>query len=297
MSGKPALLMAVLAASLLLLCGAAELSTVAAKATSLRGVGKITAKDDLSGRPWFCRGLDCPDFEVLETKGDLQLRRYRKNDFLVTRVEAGSLLEAQIIATKRLVAYFAGDNEDSVKFRPTVPLNSVLITADRKSETVKGKFYFATYLPDELQGDKAPRPNNREVRVIRIGRRAVWVDTFSSPLITESDIIRRGWRLIKDLEYMGRKVDSRFFVFSLYEVPVPFVPHHYEIAIRAKCRRHGDVPTDSGMNSGVKLVEEGEVPSGNEWDDDYPFPVESGGDIDDDECDDSPDLPDILAAW
>lgn len=38
-----------------------------------------------------------------------------------------------------------------MKFRPTVPLNSVLMTADRKSETVKGKFYFASYLPDELQ--------------------------------------------------------------------------------------------------------------------------------------------------
>jgi hypothetical protein len=151
-----------------------------------------------------------------------------------------------------------------------------------------------------LQGDKAPRPNNREVRIVHIGRRAVWVDTFNSPLLTESDVIRRGWHLIKDLEYMGRKVDSRFFVFSLYEVPVPFVPHHYEIAVRAKCRRHDEVPVGQGENLGVKLLpvgEDGEVQGVNDWDDDYPFPVESGGDMDDDECDESPDLPDVLATW
>lgn len=52
---------------------------------------------------------------------------------------------------QRLVSYFAGDNEDSRKFKPTVPLNSVLLTADRQSETVKGKFFFGSYLPDELQ--------------------------------------------------------------------------------------------------------------------------------------------------
>ena len=136
--------------------------------------------------------------------------------------------------------------------------------------------------------DDAPKPNNRDVCIIHLRRRAVWVDTFDSPLLTESDIIRRGWRLIKDLEHMGRKVDSRFFLFSLYEPPLPLVPHHYEIAVRAKCRRHNA----GGVNSSSTASG---VP--NDWDDDYPFPEADGGDDVDDDCeDDAPDLPEIMAA-
>jgi hypothetical protein len=52
---------------------------------------------------------------------------------------------------QRLVGYLAGDNEDCAKLPPTVPLNSVLLTADRASQTVKGHFFFAIYLPEEVQ--------------------------------------------------------------------------------------------------------------------------------------------------
>jgi hypothetical protein len=47
-----------------------------------------------------CRGLDCPSFDVVETRGSLQLRRYSSGCFIVTRVEADNLLQAQVIATK-----------------------------------------------------------------------------------------------------------------------------------------------------------------------------------------------------
>ncbi|WIA28045.1 hypothetical protein OEZ86_010630 [Tetradesmus obliquus] len=285
------------------------------------------ALEDAGNRPWFCRGLDCPSFEVVETRGSLQLRRYKAACFIVTRVAADNLLQAQIIATKRLVGYLGGDNEDGVKLPPTVPLNSVLLTADRASRTVKGHFYFAIYLPDEVQGD-APRPSNRDVHLVKLHRRAFWVQAFDSPILTESSLIARGWQLIEQLQDMRRKVDDRFFVFSLYEPPLPFVPHHYEIAVRARCRRHGDTPDVTPVKAEVGLAGDGK---GNddvhadvdEWlgavdkevevggviapvddavigdgddDDDYPLPEEGGGDADDDMCeDDSPDLSEVLA--
>jgi hypothetical protein len=50
--------------------------------------------------PLPCRGLDCPSFEVVETRGSLQLRRYKAACFIVTRVQADNLLQAQVIASK-----------------------------------------------------------------------------------------------------------------------------------------------------------------------------------------------------
>lgn len=97
---------------------------------------------------------------------------------------------------------------------------------------------------------------------------------------------------------MGRKVDARFFVFSLYEVPVPFIPHHYEIAVSAKCRSNG-TKSSSGdaekfkVELGLPTGEHGEVsgPPGSRlavWDDDYPFALESDDDVGVEDCDDNP---------
>uniref|UniRef100_A0A383VEY5 Uncharacterized protein n=1 Tax=Tetradesmus obliquus TaxID=3088 RepID=A0A383VEY5_TETOB len=160
MKSKHAIVAALAACLLLFITQSADARQIAgSSATAAAGSAAATAAaaeasaalEDAGNRPWFCRGLDCPSFEVVETRGSLQLRRYKAACFIVTRVAADNLLQAQIIATKRLVGYLGGDNEDGVKLPPTVPLNSVLLTADRASRTVKGQFYFAIYLPDEVQ--------------------------------------------------------------------------------------------------------------------------------------------------
>eukprot|EP00879_Flechtneria_rotunda_P000220 GHRR01000294.1.p1 GENE.GHRR01000294.1~~GHRR01000294.1.p1 ORF type:complete len:299 (+),score=91.65 GHRR01000294.1:187-1083(+) len=293
LSQRMLLLLVTTSISLLAAPPSAATSLKSIKITGFGANAAYTAKDNTVTKPWFCRGLDCPLFDVVETKGHLQLRRYKSQCFIVTRVNAQSLLQAQVIGTKRLLSYLGGENEDGVKLPPTVPLNSVLLTADRKSETVRGKYYFALYLPEEVQGD-APKPNNRDVHIVKLPRRAVWVDTFDEPLLTESALIRRGWSLIKDLGDMGRKVDDRFFAFSLYGPPLPFVPHHYEIAVRARCRRHGSDSPDS-PGSDAPQPPGGDAPQPTD-DDDYPFPEMDGGDAGDDECDDeSPSVADIFA--
>lgn len=52
---------------------------------------------------------------------------------------------------QRLLGYLGGENEDGCKLRPTVPFNSVFLTADSRAETVKGAFFFAIVLPREAQ--------------------------------------------------------------------------------------------------------------------------------------------------
>lgn len=47
------------------------------------------------------RPFDCPQFDVLETSGDVQLRRYAAERYVVTHIDSGeSLLAAQIEGTK-----------------------------------------------------------------------------------------------------------------------------------------------------------------------------------------------------
>ncbi|KIY98048.1 hypothetical protein MNEG_9911, partial [Monoraphidium neglectum] len=131
------------------------------------------------------RGLDCPDFDVLETSGDVELRRYHKARYVVTHSEAESLLAAQIEGTKRLLGYLAGANEDDARLLPpTVPLETILFPADRRSETVEGRFCVALYLPECAQ-DRPPRPTDRRVRIVRARTTDWFVLKIRTSLIDE----------------------------------------------------------------------------------------------------------------
>lgn len=52
---------------------------------------------------------------------------------------------------QRLLAYFAGHNDEGRKMPPTVPLDTDMYPVDEKSETVKGKFTVGMYIPEEHQ--------------------------------------------------------------------------------------------------------------------------------------------------
>ena len=98
-------------------------------------------------------GFDCPRYDVLETAGDVQLRRYAAERYAVTTVRgARSLLEAQVVGAKRLLGYFAGENARRERLAPpTLPLETVLFPADPAAETVEGTFCIALFLPRGAQ--------------------------------------------------------------------------------------------------------------------------------------------------
>ncbi|KAI8462877.1 MAG: regulatory factor, effector binding domain-containing protein [Monoraphidium minutum] len=182
----------------------------------------------LAGKPYFCGGLDCPDFDVLETSGDVQLRRYHAARYVVTTVEAESLLAAQLEGTKRLLSYLAGSNEDGARLLPpTVPLETLLFPADEGSETVKGRFCIGLYLPECAQDDP-PRPSDRRVRVVCARTTDWFVLRIRTSLIDKRAVIHRAWDFIRELEHQrGRCAVNRHVVsFGVYDLPVPFIKAH-----------------------------------------------------------------------
>lgn len=98
-------------------------------------------------------GLECPHYDVLETSGDVELRRYASQRYASTCVKgAATLLEAQVVGTKRLLGYWGGENKDGRRLgAPTVPLETLLFPADAAAETVKGRFVVALLLPRGAQ--------------------------------------------------------------------------------------------------------------------------------------------------
>lgn len=187
-------------------------------------------------------GLDCPDFDVLETSGDVQLRRYRSARYITAKVKAESLLAAQLEGTKRLLAYLAGANEDRAKLLPpTVPLETIMFPVDKTSETVEGTFCIVLYLPDSAQDDP-PEPTDRRVRIIHARTTDWFVLRIKTSIIDERSVIHRAWQFILDLEdQRGRcSVNRRVISFGVYDLPLPFIkPGYFEIAVPRRRHRRG----------------------------------------------------------
>ncbi|GBF88965.1 hypothetical protein Rsub_01464 [Raphidocelis subcapitata] len=262
---------AALAAALLLLLAAAAAAAGAA-APSARDAAAAAASTAANDRPLFCMGLDCPRFDVLETSGDEQLRRYEGARYVTTRVEAESLLAAQLEGAKRLLAYLAGANEDGAKLLPpTVPLETILFPADPGSESVEGRFCVALYLPESAQRHP-PRPSDRRVRIVRTSSSDFYVLRMRPiTLLDERSILHSAWRFIRRLEdEHGRCAVSRRFVsFGVYDPAViPFVkPGYVEIGVprsRRKCAPAGAPAAGSSdpAAAGAAAAEDG--PGGEE---------------------------------
>eukprot|EP00877_Chromochloris_zofingiensis_P007029 jgi/Chrzof1/257/Cz01g08300.t1 len=98
-----------------------------------------TARLLLLHRNWLricCRrALDCPRFEVLETSGDLQLRRYHTANWVLTNVTGESLLGAQVEAAK--VGGCAQQNSQS-SHRDILLIAAIKLTFDYSGQISNG---------------------------------------------------------------------------------------------------------------------------------------------------------------
>ncbi|KAL4513272.1 hypothetical protein Ndes2526B_g02030 [Nannochloris sp. 'desiccata'] len=95
-------------------------------------------------RPWFCHGLDCPKYKVVETTDAYEVREYKEAVWATTTVETYNYAMASSIGFKRLFDYIGGSNKDEVKIPMTAP-----VLAD--VEPSQGKM--ASALGDALDAD------------------------------------------------------------------------------------------------------------------------------------------------
>jgi hypothetical protein len=101
-----------------------------------------------------------------------------------------------------------------------------------------------------------PKPRDRCVDLVRLHKREVFVTTFAFAFEGERSFIHRGWEFIERLRDQGRRVCNKAFSLNIYEPPIPFIPHHFEIAaFHRRCRGKNDgapvAAAAAGINGGV----------------------------------------------
>jgi hypothetical protein len=102
-----------------------------------------------------------PEYVVLETTGELEIRQYPELIVARTRVEA-SFEDAGNVAFRRLAGYIFGNNAEKQKISMTAPVTMSPESAGN------GAYWVSFFMPAEYQLADLPAPSDGLVEVTRV---------------------------------------------------------------------------------------------------------------------------------
>ncbi|KXZ54515.1 hypothetical protein GPECTOR_4g580 [Gonium pectorale] len=182
--------------------------------------------------PSFCRNKDCPEFTIIQTRDDVELRRYKPAHWITTNVSNAKWGDAYDEGYKRLQKYVSGDNVNGTRMEQTNPSFTLLYVADAKARTLQSTYTIEYFVPHELQ-DAPPAPTAQDVGLLRVEEQDVWVLSFGG-FATEDVVVQRGFDFITNLTGDGIDVHTEFIGLALYDQPARLVARHNEIWLWAK---------------------------------------------------------------
>jgi hypothetical protein len=137
---------------------------------------------------WLTSGvavaIEKPEYEIVTSDGDFEVRRYAAMILAETRVES-DFEEAGNEAFRRLFGYISGDNTAQSKIAMTAPVvqepssEKIAMTAPVLQESGSSGWSVAFVVPAEYSWETAPRPNDPRVTLRLVPERTVAAVRFS----------------------------------------------------------------------------------------------------------------------
>jgi hypothetical protein len=125
-----------------------------------------------------------PEYEVLKSHGDFEIRRYEAMIIVETRVDS-DFEQAGNEAFRRLFNYISGDNAATAEISMTAPViqepssEKIAMTAPVVQEADESGWRVAFVLPAEYSWGTAPQPTEPRVSLRLVPERTVAVVRFS----------------------------------------------------------------------------------------------------------------------
>jgi hypothetical protein len=182
--------------------------------------------------PWFCHGIDCPNF-TNSSVDSLEVRNYDSNLWTSTVVEGVDFDEATSTGFQRLFDYISGANDAGKAVDMTAPvLNHVLPGSGPNCNTT---FKISFFVPFQFQPPNSPppKPTNPDVFTETIPAMKVAVRSFggqskADAIITEAALLEE--EVQKDgpeLEKDPKEGESWWY--AGYDPPFRLTNRHNEV--------------------------------------------------------------------
>lgn len=199
---------------------------------------------ELGKRPWFCHGLDCPKYEVVDTTDAYEVREYSEGVWATTTVESYNYAFAVSVGFRRLFRYIDGDNKDGVK----IPMTSPVLTEVEPScgPFCKNTFNVSFFVPFHLQ-KSTPLPSSPDVTITCSPAFTAYVAEAGGYKMDEYSLGAMATALADALEADGVEFESDRWFVAGYDPPFRLTNRHTEIWIKAK---------DGAARTGASMVAE-----------------------------------------
>lgn len=185
----------------------------------------LTLKEQGSQSPWFCHGIECPKYTVVDTKEAYETRIYEATRWASTTVTGVELDEAQRKGFQRLFSYISGENLPSSKIPMTAPVKNLITPG--QGPFCGSNFTVSFFVPYEFQED-TPTPTNKDVYLSSEDATQVYVRSFKG-FAKEHTIVEEAAQLAQALDKEGVHYDVVSYVFAGYDPPFRPINRHNEI--------------------------------------------------------------------
>ena len=176
--------------------------------------------------PWFCHGIGCPAFEVLDKTSEYELRAYNSTAWAATTVTGMNYTKAVSTGFERLFGYISGANEDGVKIPMTAPV--IATVTPGQGPACESNFTVGFYQPKAAP----PAPTSPDVFVLQWPAFKAYAAQFGG-FASQDDILKHAADLGKTLESEKIKFDSEHFVSAAYDPPFRVLHRHNEVWFKA----------------------------------------------------------------
>lgn len=195
-----------------------------------------SAHDALDGSPsiqspWYCHGLDCPYFTVLEKGKDFEKRRYVGGTWASTTIETYLYAMAAPRGFKRLFNYIDEGNFLGVKIPMTSPVRVRMEPSC--GAFCKQNFTVSFFMPKEYQSNPPP-PLDRNVFIEKDKPATYYVKSSGGFKIDDLSIAHMANALAKDLDEADRRYEASEWFVAGYDPPFRISDRHTEVWIEEK---------------------------------------------------------------
>mmetsp|Transcript_8964 Transcript_8964/g.15360 ORF Transcript_8964/g.15360 Transcript_8964/m.15360 type:complete len:234 (+) Transcript_8964:226-927(+) len=199
---------------------------LARPASSIPELSELSlASEGENKAPWFCHGIDCPRYTIIDKKDEYELRAYDATKWASTTITGTQLQQAESMGFRRLFSYISGANEKKANIPMTAPVKNLITPG--AGPFCGSNFTISFFVPFEFQ-EATPTPSSPDVQIVSKDPFKVYVRSFAG-FAQEGTIVQEAAALAKALEDASVQYDADTYVYAGYDAPFRVVNRHNEI--------------------------------------------------------------------
>ena len=191
-------------------------------------MGAAAAQSKPWDEPWFCHGINCPSYTVVQNTSEYEVREYPAHLWASTQILGIDLDKADDTGFGRLFKYISGANVASEKIEMTAPVRTFV--SPGQGPNCGSNFTVSFYVPYAYQppNPAPPQATSDDVFIEHSPAMRVAVISYGG-FPSQTTAVAHADTLAKALTADGVAFDAKTWFAASYDPPFRIVDRHNEV--------------------------------------------------------------------